>query len=106
MAHGSGEGIGGIEVFFLQRGAEQALQHGRYLFLLGIAIAGYGLFDRLGGVFRYFQSFGNRCGYGYALCASELEHRLGVFAVERSFDGHCGGMVEVYEALQAFENAL
>lgn len=104
VAHGGGEGVGGVEVFGGDRYAQDALQHSRHLLFGGVPVASDGSLDRFWGIFRYLQPFGDGCGDGYALGPAQFEHRLWVFSVEWRFNRHGLRLVEVDDPLQPLEN--
>lgn len=93
MAHGRPKGVGSIIEHTGKVQRKLILQHGRYLLFTGITVAGDGLFYLSWSVFRYLKALSHGSGHTDALCAPQLEHRLWVFAKERTLDGHHGWLV-------------
>ena len=104
MAVGCRQGIGGIEVLLHLLGVQlqYALQHARHLFLRRTSVARQSHLYLHGGIFvdGHIVLYGSR--NGHALCTSQLQHRLHVFAEERRLDGQFVGQVLADDARDAF----
>ena len=77
---------------------EHATEHVGNLFLAGVAVAGDGHLYLRGGVLGDGHLPLDSCCDGYALCPTELEHALYVFAEERSLDSHTVGQIAFDDA--------
>lgn len=87
MADGYTQCIAGINGhLFPDRKTQDVIQHGRYLFLGGATLPGYGLFDPPGGIFRVGHAFSDGSCDGNPLGPAEFQHRLDVLALKRGFD--------------------
>ena len=106
VAEGYGECVGGVHVMGVLREGEGVLQHLQHLLFSGVATAGDGLLYFAGGILGGLQSVYHGGGYGYALCAAQLEHALHVLAEEGGFNGYCGGTVLEDEGLYLLEDEL
>lgn len=106
MAVGNGEGVGCVEEFWDVGEGEHSLQHLGYLLFGGCAVACYGLLDAGWWVFGDGHPVCECGGHADALCASEFEHCLYVFAAEWGLDGEFVGVELVDDDVYAVEDAF
>jgi hypothetical protein len=106
MAYCHGEAVGGVEVAGLLVKLEEALQHGGDLLLAGGPVAGHGKLDLAGGILIDSQVVDQARSHRYPLGAAQFEHRLGIFAVKGSLQGHLGDLILLDQAAHALEDAL
>ena len=107
MAQRHAQGVGGVEMRIERglRNGEDAAKHFRHLFFRRAAIARNGLLHLQRGILRYRDVANERGSHRHALRPAQLQHRLHVFPIERSFDGHFVGQILLYQPRDALGNA-
>ena len=103
MAHRYGEGIGGIQVLRFKTYVQSLLEHRADLLLRSRAVAGNGLLSLARGIFvDSGYSVLERSYHGRSLGPAELEHHLGVLAIEWRLQGHLGAVVRLADLGHGF----
>lgn len=104
MAIGGSKGIRCVAFEVVGRCLKERCQHGGYLLLGRIAVAGDGLFDFFGEVFKNgdvsFQGRGNGCSLGPA----QFDQSLDILSKKRGLDGQFIGLMQLDEGEGLLEN--
>ena len=100
------QGVSSIIKLLFQRLIEQLFEHVGHLFLGSIAVPRYALFNFLGQVLHNVDVPRQRRGHSHSLRPPQFQHRLHVFSIKRSFNGHLIRQVFRNELRNPFKDPL